>query len=118
MKEYQQLINNQLLNQSDIIKLLSSINIQLICLALDSKIETDMKNKVSKKEIKTKVSEVLSNALNQMDIAKPSRKTKKLIRKVTKKLSGEVAKNLNKNTVVPKTLKKKKVKKESEVQPG
>lgn len=54
--------------------------------------------KVSKKEVKKIVQAAMNNALAQIEVLKPSRKTKKLLKKVSRKLSSEVRNNLKKKS--------------------
>lgn len=53
-------------------------------------------NKVSKKEISAKLIEAMNQALVQLDIAPPSKKTKKLVVKATKKISQRLKQQIKK----------------------
>jgi len=52
---------------------------------------------VSKREIRATVNESLLNIVSNLEIATPSKKTKKLIQKVSKKFSGELKGELKKH---------------------
>ena len=51
---------------------------------------------ISKKDIRTKVEKSMQDALNQFHIAKPTKKTEKLITKTTKKLSRRIKQEMKK----------------------
>jgi hypothetical protein len=53
--------------------------------------------KISKKDIRATVNETLFNVVSNYQIADPSKKTKKLIEKVSKKFSGELKHELKKH---------------------
>ena len=65
--------------------------------------------KISRKEIAHTVEEAMGNALEKLKISKPSKKTKKLLGKVSKKFSGrlkvEVKKQDRKAEKAAKTVK-------------
>ena len=71
--------------------------------------------KVSRKEVKEKVSAAMDQALHTIEVLKPSRKTKKLLKKVTKNLTAEIKANLKKGQAKMKSAKKKLGKKAKEV---
>lgn len=68
--------------------------------------------KISKKEIKTIVTTALQQALNQLEIATPSRKTSKLVdaasRKLTIQLKRDVKKKVKKARKATSRVKKSK----------
>lgn len=62
-------------------------------------------NKITKKEISQMVEEAIGKALEKLKISTPSKKTKKLLGKVSKKFSGQLKEEVKKQN--------KKVEKES-----
>jgi hypothetical protein len=55
---------------------------------------------ISKKDIRTKVEKSMRDTLSQFDIAKPTKKTEKLIKKTTKKLSGKIRREVKKQVAL------------------
>jgi len=53
--------------------------------------------KVSKSEIKQAVETAITSVLEKLDVSKPSRKTKKAISKISKKIKGDWKKQARKN---------------------
>jgi hypothetical protein len=70
-----------------------------------------MKN-ITKKEAKQRVTEAINYALQTIEIEKPSKKTRKLLKKVSRKLTSEVKSQNNENASKVKSEQKKKEKKE------
>lgn len=62
---------------------------------------------ISKKDIRAKVEKSMHDTLTQFDIAKPSKKTEKFLKKTSKKLSGKIKSEVKKNVAL---LEKKKEK--------
>lgn len=54
-------------------------------------------NKISKKEIRETVKESLDNIVSQYEIAAPSKKTNRMIKKVSRKFSEELKGELKKH---------------------
>lgn len=73
-----------------------------------------MTKKISKKEIQDVLHEAISTALNKLEISAPSKKTKKLLDRISKKVSDRVKREIKrKNNAATKaaaTTTKKKVK--------
>ncbi len=52
--------------------------------------------KISKKELKNTVNQVMSETLIKLDVSSPSKKTKKLLESISKKLSVQIKSDLKK----------------------
>lgn len=53
-----------------------------------------MKNKVSKKEIRGKISDSVSMAISQLEVKEPSKKVKKIIKRASRKIASKVSRQL------------------------
>ena len=52
--------------------------------------------KISRKEIRHKVADAMNVAIQQLDVSDTSKKTKKLLEKASKKISGQLKQDLKK----------------------
>ena len=55
---------------------------------------TPMKNKISKKEIRGKISDSVSQAISQLEVKGPSKKVKKIIERASRKIANKVSRQL------------------------
>jgi hypothetical protein len=55
---------------------------------------------ISKKDIRAKVEKSMHDTLTQFDMAKPTKKIEKFIRKTTKKLSGKIKREVKKQVAL------------------
>lgn len=70
-----------------------------------------MTKKISKKEIQDVLHEAISTALNKLEISAPSKKTKKLLDRISKKVSVRVKREIKrKNNATAKVATTKKAK--------
>ncbi|MCD9019093.1 hypothetical protein [Parachryseolinea silvisoli] len=70
-----------------------------------------MTKKISKKEIQDVLHEAISTALNKLEISAPSKKTKKLLDRISKKVSVRVKREIKrKNNATAKAATTKKAK--------
>lgn len=53
-----------------------------------------MKNKISKKEIRGKISDSVSLAISQLEVKDPSKKVKKIIKRASRKIANKVSRQL------------------------
>lgn len=53
-----------------------------------------MKNKISKKEIRTKISNSLSQTITELEGSDPSKKIKKTVKRASKKIANKVSREL------------------------
>ena len=61
---------------------------------MDTELKMISKKKISKKEIALTVEQAMGSALEKLEITAPSKKTEKLIGKVSKKFSGRLKKEV------------------------
>ena len=64
-----------------------------------------MKNKISKKEIRGKITDSVSQAISQLEVKDPSKKVKKIIKRASRKIANKVSRQLKESA--PKTKKVK-----------
>jgi DNA-binding protein Fis len=53
-----------------------------------------MKNKISKKEIRGKISDSVNQAISQLEGKDPSKKVKKIIKRASRKIANKVSRQL------------------------
>ena len=53
-----------------------------------------MKNKISKKEIRGKISDSVSLAISQLEVKDPSKQVKKIIKRASRKIANKVSRQL------------------------
>ena len=62
-----------------------------------------MKSKISKKEIRGKISDSVSKAISELQVTDPSKKVKKIIKRASHKIANKVSRQLR--DAAPKTKK-------------
>ena len=64
-----------------------------------------MKSKISKKEIRGKISDSVSQAISQLEVKDPSKKVKKIIKSASRKIANKVSRQLKHSAVKAKKVK-------------